>query len=556
MGPLDGSSETHLWGICMRKALGYGLIALGILLILAMVLPFFISVDRFRPTIEQKLSTALGRQVQLGKLSLWVFSGEVSAADLSISDDPAFASSPFLTAKSIDIGVEVMPLIFSRTLHITSLTIQSPQVTLLHNPAGRWNFSSLAAGSNSAPASSSTSSSGSAASSLVVEKLDLTDGQLTVGSTTSAKRSVYSGVNLEITDFSASSQFPIKLAASLPGGGKLTLDGQAGPMDADNAAFTPMNAKLGIDSLDLVATGFLDPNAGVSGIADLNCTVNSASGSAEAQGAIDLSKLQVVKGGAPAGIPVDVSFDSAYDLQHNTGTIKQGSVKIGQAVTHLSGTYDFSGDTPSINVRIAGQDMPVQNLESVLPAVGVVLPSGATLNSGTLTANLSTSGPTNALVTTGNIALANATLGGFNLGSQMAVLSAFSGVTRATSTKIEKLSSNVRITVDGTTLTNLDMVVDGIGEMTGGGSVSSSRALDFSMTASLSVGGSLGHALGGLTGGKNLKLGIPFHIGGTTSSPTFAPGSSSSAGSSGRGSSGATGASGAIGGLLRKKKIP
>jgi AsmA protein len=539
----------------MRKAIGYGLIALGVLLIIAMVLPFFIGVDSFRPTIEQKLSAALGRQVQVGKLSLWVFSGEVSANDLSIADDPAFAASPFLTAKSVDIGVDVMPLIFSRTLHITSLTIEAPQVTLLHNPAGLWNFSSLAAGSGSSSSSSPGAASGGAASTLVVEKLVLHNGQLTVGSTASSKRSVYSGVNLEISDLSASSQFPVKLAASLPGGGTLTVDGQAGPVDAANAALTPLDAKLEIDSLDLVATGFLDPNAGVSGIAGLDCTINSASGSAEAQGTLNLSKLQVVKGGAPAGMPVNISFDSAYDLQHNTGTIKQGSIKIGQAVTHLSGSYDFSGDTPAIDVKITGQNMPVQNLESVLPAIGVVLPSGATLNSGTLTANLSTSGPTSALVTTGNIALANATLGGFNLGSQMAVLSAFSGVAKATSTTIEKLNSNVRVTVDGTTLTNVDMVVDGIGEITGGGSVSASRALDFSMTASLSVGGSVGRVLGGFTGGKNLKLGIPFHIGGTTSAPTFAPGASSSAGSSGGGTpSGAAAASNAIGGLFKKKK--
>jgi AsmA protein len=536
----------------MRKALGYFLIAFGVLILLALVLPLFISVNQFRPTIEQKLSAALGRQVQVGNLSLWVFSGLVSAKDLSISDDPAFGTSPFLTAKSLDIGVELTPLIFSHTVHITSLTINSPQVILLHNPAGRWNFSSLAAGSTSAPATPS----GGAASSLVVDKLSLVDGQLTVGSTTSSKRSVYSSVDLEISNLSPSSQFPIKLTASLPGGGKLTVDGQAGPLDPADAALTPLNAKLEIDSLDLVKTGFLDPNAGVSGIADLACTIQSTAGEAEAQGALDLSKLQVVKGGAPASSPVDVSFDSTYDLQHSTGVIKQGSVTIGKAVTHLSGTYDFSGDTPAINVKLTGQNMPVQNLETVLPAVGVVLPAGATLQSGTLSTNLSTVGPTGALITTGNIALANATLAGFNMGSQLAVLSAFSGVTKATGTAIEKLTTNVRVTVDGTTLDQLDAVIDGVGELTGGGTVSSSRALNFQMVASLSVGGSIGQALGGLTGGgKGMKVGIPFHIGGTTSAPTFAPGANSAAGSSGGAvSSGANAAAGALGGLFKKKK--
>jgi AsmA protein len=552
LGPLAGSCEAILGEeVRMRKSIRYGLIALGVLIVLVLLVPLFVSVNQFRPTIEQKLSASLGRQVQVGNLSLSAFSGSVSAQDLSISDDPAFSTSPFLTAKSLDIGVEIMPLIFSRTLHVTSLKIEAPQVTLLHNPAGRWNFSSLAAGSTSAPATPS----GGAASSLVVEKLSLVDGQLTVGSTTSSKRSIYSGVDLEISDLSASSQFPIKLTASLPGGGKLTVDGQAGPLDSSDAALTPLDAKLEIDSLDLVKTGFLDPNAGVSGIVDLNCTIQSTAGQAEAQGTLDLSKLQVVKGGAPAGIPVDVNFDSAYDLQHNTGVIKQGSVTIGKAVTHLSGTYDLSGDTPAINVKLTGQNMPVENLESVLPAVGVVLPPGATLESGTLSTNLSTVGPADALITTGNIALANAKLGGFNIGSKMAVLSAFSGVSKATDTTIEKLTSNVRVTVDGTTLDHLDAVIDGVGEITGGGTVSASRALNFNMTASLSVGGSIGQALGGLTGsGKKLKVGIPFQIGGTTSSPTFAPGGSSAAGNKSSVSSGASAATGALGGLFKKKK--
>jgi hypothetical protein len=56
-------------------------------------------------------------------------------------------------------------------------------------------------------------------------------------------------------------------------------------------------------------------------------------------------------------------------------------------------------------------------------------------------------------------------------------------------------------------------------------------------------------------GGKGLKLGIPFRIGGTTSNPTFAPGPSSTAGSSGGGASSATNAAaGALGGLFKKKK--
>src|ERR1700674_3786840 len=104
--------------------------------------PFLIPVNQFRPTIEEKTSAALGRKVQLGNLSLSLLSGSLAAENLSIGDDPKFGASLFLTAKSLKVGVEIMPLIFSKTLNVTGVTIDRPQVTLLRNPAGQWNYSS------------------------------------------------------------------------------------------------------------------------------------------------------------------------------------------------------------------------------------------------------------------------------------------------------------------------------------------------------------------------------------------------------------------------------
>ena len=94
-----------------RKIVRIVLIAVGVLLLLLLCLPFFVNANSFRPTIEEKLSAALGRKVQVGDLSLSVFSGSLSAADLSIGDDPKFSNQPFLTAKSFRVGVELWPLI-------------------------------------------------------------------------------------------------------------------------------------------------------------------------------------------------------------------------------------------------------------------------------------------------------------------------------------------------------------------------------------------------------------------------------------------------------------
>src|SRR5947208_15719058 len=147
----------------MGSTLRIAFIVVGVLAVLVFVAPFLIPVNQFRPTIEEKASAALGRKVELGNLSLSLLSGAVSAESLSIGDDPKFSSAPFLTAKSLNVGVEIMPLIFSKTLNVTGVTIAGPQVILLRNTAGQWNYSSLSgsAANSQAPQAPAARSSGS-----------------------------------------------------------------------------------------------------------------------------------------------------------------------------------------------------------------------------------------------------------------------------------------------------------------------------------------------------------------------------------------------------------
>src|SRR5882762_4118678 len=126
------------------------LIVVGVLVVIVLVAPFLIPVNQLRPTIEEKASAALGRKVQLGNISLSLLSGSLSAENLSIGDDPKFSPSPFLTAKSLDVGVEVMPLIFSKQLNVTDIVIDEPQVTLLRDAKGDWNYSTIGATSSDA----------------------------------------------------------------------------------------------------------------------------------------------------------------------------------------------------------------------------------------------------------------------------------------------------------------------------------------------------------------------------------------------------------------------
>src|SRR6266516_57768 len=193
---LAGFHPRRHWRPPMKRKLRYVLIALGVVLLVLIAIPFFVNANAFRPAIEEKLSAVLDRQVHVGNLDFSLLSGSLSADDLSIADDPAFSKSPFLTAKSVKIGIEVLTLVFSRAVRITGLTIEKPEVILLRDAAGRWNLSSLAGDSTG------SSNGGSTGPDLVIKKLRLKNGRLTVGRTASSKRSVYDNVDLEASDVS------------------------------------------------------------------------------------------------------------------------------------------------------------------------------------------------------------------------------------------------------------------------------------------------------------------------------------------------------------------
>ena len=127
----------------MKRAIKIIAIVVVVLIVALVALPFLINVNSFRPRIESELTTALGRKVTVGNLSLSIFSGSLGADDIAIADDPAFSNTPFIRAKSLGVGVEVMPLIFSKTLHVTDLTLKQPEVALVRAKSGKWNFSSL-----------------------------------------------------------------------------------------------------------------------------------------------------------------------------------------------------------------------------------------------------------------------------------------------------------------------------------------------------------------------------------------------------------------------------
>ena len=536
--------------VAIGAVVGVGLV---VVVVAAVVLLF--DANQLRPRLEQAMGDALGRSVHLGNIRVALLSGGVVVDDLSIADDPQFSDMPFVTAKRVAVGVDLLPLITSRTLRVETFTLEQPQVALRQNAAGEWNVARLGAARPTEPtpsgdAARNAGNRAAAVAGVFVRQIAIADGRVVIARPPSQgardnAESVYQGVNLTVNDLSLTTQFPFHFSASTPGGGSVALDGQAGPVNMADTPATPFQGTLAIKHLNIAAAGLADPAAGLAGSLDFMGMVSAEGGRLSSNGALTATGLQLVAGGSPLRVPIEIDYQSDYSTSSRDGAIMQGDVHIGKAVAHLTGTYSLAGETPTLAARLAGPGLAAPELEAALPAIGLGLPSGASLKGGTIDVNLAIDGPADRLVIAGPITMANATLSGFDLGGKMGAMASFAGLPTASDTEIERLGLTLRIAPEGTTVDDLALVVPAIGSMSGSGRISPAGALDFAMAAKLTkpvgAAGSLTRvASGGQDGG------LPFHVRGTTSTPTFSPDVKAVAGNLAKDS--AVKAAGALGG--------
>lgn len=506
----------------MKRLLVISGIVVAVLVLIVVLVPLFINVDSFRPDLEKKLSAALNRNVQIGKLEASILSGGASASNISIADDPAFNKGPFLNASSVKVGVELMPLIFSRQLKVTSITVEKPEITLLKNAAGKWNYSTLGAAKPNAPSTSGSKS----APEVSVAQFEIADGTVRLGHSnghSAGKENVYQNVNLVARNISTTTAMPFTLSVSLPGDGKLSLEGQAGPLNQTDATKSPLDAKITLNHVDLPATGFVDPSSGLAGILDFEGQVKSDGQRAHSEGKATVTGLKAVKGGQPAKQPVSLDYKSDYTLASETGTIN-ANFHTGKSLTNASGTLATKDEDTVANLKIQGKDMPVDDVAGLLPAFGVVLPSGASLQGGAINLDLNAEGPLDKLVITGPVNISGTHLSGYNLTSKLGALAAFTGnKSGSMDTLIQTFSSAMRVAPDGIRAENIVLDVPSMGTLTGNGIIASNSSLDFKMLLKLS--GGVSNLLGSLTGisTSTQSKGLPFLIEGTTSNPVFRP---------------------------------
>jgi AsmA protein len=503
-----------------------------LILFMLSLVPFFVNAETFRPTIQSQLSSALGREVTLGHLTFEILAGSLDAEDISISDDPQYSAVPFIQAKKLNVGVKVLPLVFSHQVHITKLNIDAPSIQLIQNASGKWNFSSL----GGASAQSSSTQQSTSVPDLTVEELKITDGSAMVSSIPVTNTPFqYAEVNVTVKNFSFLTSFPFELSAKLPADGTLKLSGDVGPIAQKDTTQTPFQATLKLNNFDPVASGIIDRSKGITMQNDVEAQLKSDGITVSSTGKIRASGLQLVPRGSPAQEPVDIDYTISENLGTRTAAVSDVAVHAGSAAVHVNGSFQFTPQAVMLDLHLNAPNLPIDQLERLLPVVGVHLPNGSSLQGGTLTANISVTGPATTATLAGPVEIDNTKLAGFDLGSKIQGLNPFGGSSGGT--EIQVLKANVSSSPEGAKISNIYGNLPQIGSATGEGTVAVTSAIDFNLNARLNSSNAIGsvantavNAVGGVVGSllhpkakptPAANRGIPLTITGTATNPSI-----------------------------------
>jgi AsmA protein len=369
-------------------------------------------------------------------------------------------------------------------------------------------------GAKTTPRAGNTSPAGGA-SAMRIGTVSISGGRITVTSNSSTPL-ILDKVSIDTKGISSSSALPFSLTASLEGGGTLQVTGSEGPLNQSDTAATPVQATVHITHLDLAKSGLIDKSAGIGGIANLDATMSQTGDVVRLDGTLKADQWKVATNGSPAKRPLEFDFTINHDRKQQAGDLTRGDLHLGSGLAKLTGHYDLHGTIPVIDLSLAAPNFPGTDVAAALPAMDVVLPTGTSVDGGTVSANLRSTGPVDKMVSSGTVAVANARLSNFDLGSKLRVLQTLSGVKASPHTEIQTLRANVQSTPAITSLDGIQLVVPSLGEITGAGTVSASHALDFKMRIALTKAVGLIPALGRVND-------LPFSIQGTSQDPKFVP---------------------------------
>lgn len=403
----------------MRKLVIGIIVILVVVIALAAIVPQFIDVNRYRGKIQAELEQRLNRPVTLGAIHASLLPPSAKVDNAVIGEDKYFQTGrPFASAELLTVSLKLWPLLRG-DFQVNSIELKRPQVEMVRNAKGVWNFASL--GNRTVTGATTPAKPEQGATSeqnFSLGELRLTDG--TVGVTDEVKnqpRAVYDHIDLTLQDFAPGKPFKVNLAAHLPGQGKqiINLEGRGGPIDDASMINTPFDGNLKLEQVSLSGVQkFLNSSAleGTNATITGEASLKNKSGKVSSKGNLKIENA-VVKG-HEIGYPITADYDASDDLNNDLVQIGHANIKLGNTPLSLAGSLNAKNTPALIDMKLNAGDVSLVEIAKLAGAFGYAFNPNMQA-AGRLNADIHAQGSTEAPVLNGTLAVQQLVISGKDL---------------------------------------------------------------------------------------------------------------------------------------------
>lgn len=379
-----------------RKVLiGIGIIIL-VFLIIAVIVPFVIDLNKYKGPILAKLRPALHRNVDFESINLTVLTGigaEISG--LKIPENPQFASDNFVYVERAKARLRILPLL-GGNIRIAKIVFKSPVVHIRRNAQGVFNFADMVGKKEEKPKAKVPA----ILASLGIGELAIRDATVTFEDrkVKSQDKAPNPGKNISVSmldatiqNVSLSEAISISAKGDLFGGPKrnFSISGEVGPVGMDmEFKKMPVDLTLGIDSLPMrgLTEGLGLPFTALSGVISGDISASGSLGQKlNAATTITIKDFIMQKrtGPAlaqrPAPATAELSGKITYNAVAKDVIVDSGNLTVNNSKFIVLGKAQHISNVPAWNFSLRSASLEPSSLAAVAPMFGVKIPAGLTL---------------------------------------------------------------------------------------------------------------------------------------------------------------------------------
>ena len=359
----------------MRKAGIIIGIIVALIIIALLTIPHFLNVNQYRGTIQSELQKRLGRPVSLGTMHVSFLPPAFRVDNLKVGENPSFGSGQFATAQELYVTAKFWPLLHG-DVQISSLDLRRPDINLIRNSQGVWNFETI--GQPSAP--QQPAQKPGKPGQFQLASLKITDGTIAVtDQQKNQPRAVYDHIDASLKNYAPGKPFAFSVAANLPGNGSqnVSLKGTAGPVNQSNVIQTPFSGTIRLNNVSLASVkSYLKSQslANMNGVISGTTDINNDKGKVSSRGNLTIRDARV--NGVNISYPISADYRITDDLSNDIIKIEKGDLKLGSTPLAVSGTVNAKPTPAQLDMRVQASNVSIDDAARLASAFGVAFNPG------------------------------------------------------------------------------------------------------------------------------------------------------------------------------------